>query len=221
MEKHRAYYELLDRLDAGPGCPICGHVHWAMDGYLNGYLEEGVTDEANWGALKASQGWCGRHAHQLEAKADGLAVALFYGHLIDEALAAVEVGPGKLAKLKAVLGGSAKGAPCPGCIREREAETGQAHLLANAAGEAEAREKMRASLQLCVPHLKLVLRYTQGEGEAFIREDQGGKLKALRAEMELFTRKTSHDGRGKADLGPEKDSWKRGLKRWYGLGWGE
>lgn len=221
MEKHRAYYELLDRLSAGPGCPICGHVHGAMDSYLNGYLEEGVTDEANWGALKAAQGWCGRHAHQIEAKADGLAVALFYGHLIDETLATVEMGPGKLAKLKAVLGGTSKPVPCPGCLREHEAETGQAHLLANAAGEAEAQDKMRPALQLCVPHLRLVLRYATGEGEAFIRQDQGGKLRALRAEMELFTRKTSHDGRGKEELGPEKDSWKRGLKRWYGLNWGE
>ena len=89
MEKHRAYYELLDKLDAGPGCPICLSVHRALDSYLNGYLEEGVTDETNWGALKAAEGWCGRHAHQLEGKADGLAVALFYGHLLEEAEAAI------------------------------------------------------------------------------------------------------------------------------------
>ena len=76
MEKHRAYFELLDRLPKG-GCAICGAVRAGMDSYLKGYLEEGVTDEDNWGALKAAQGWCSRHAVQLEAEADGLAVALF------------------------------------------------------------------------------------------------------------------------------------------------
>lgn len=220
MEKHRAYFELLDRLDAGPGCPICGHVHAAMDSYLNGYLEEGVTDETNWGALKAAGGWCGRHAHQLEAKADGLAVALFYGHLLEEALAEVAVPDSKLARLKAVLS-PGRPTPCPGCLREHEAETGQAHLLAQAAGEDEARTKMRANLQLCVPHLRLSLRYAQAGAAAFLNADQGAKLTALRAELEMFSRKTSHDGSHREPLGAEADSWKRVLKRWYGLAWGD
>lgn len=219
MEKHRAYYELMDKLDAGPGCPICLSVRNAMDSYLNGYLEEGVTDEANWGALKAAEGWCGRHAHQLEAKADGLAVALFYGHLVEEAEAAIHGTGDKLARVRALFG-SEKKAPCPGCLRQHEAEGGQAHLLGAAAGEAEAQAKMGASLQLCVPHLRLSLRYADGAAARFLREDQGAKLKALREELRLFAHKTSQDGRGKEPLGAERDSWKRALRRWYGLSWG-
>lgn len=219
MEKHRAYYELLDKLTAGPGCPICLSVRNALDSYLNAYLEEGVTDEQNWGALKAAEGWCGRHARQLEGKADGLAVALFYGHLLEEAEAAIHDTGSKLAKVRALFGAEKK-AHCPGCQREHEAEAGQAHLLAAAAGEAEAQEKMGPSLHLCVPHLRLTLRYADGAGLAYLRADQGAKLRALRAELELFTRKTSHDQRGKEPLGPEKDSWMRALKRWYGLHWG-
>lgn len=220
MEKHRAYFELLDKLDAGPGCPICLNVHNALDSYLNSYLEEGVTDETNWGALKAAEGWCGRHAHQLEAKADGLAVALFYGHLVEEAEAAIHDTGSKLARVRALFGAEKK-APCPGCQREHEAEAGQAHLMAGAAGEEEARIKMRPNLQLCVPHLRLSLRYAKGDAAAFLQQDQGAKLKALRAELELFVRKTSHNHGAKADLGPEKDSWKRALRRWYGLHWGD
>jgi hypothetical protein len=219
MEKHRAYYELLDKLDAGAGCPICASVHSALDSYLNGYLEEGVTDEQNWGALKAAEGWCGRHARQLEAKADGLAVALFYGHLVEEAEAAIHDTGSKLAKVRALFG-SDKKAPCPGCLREHEAESGQAHLMGQAAGEDEAQAKMKHGLELCVPHLRLSLRYAEGHAASFLREDQGAKLKALRAELESYVRKTSHDKRGKEALGPEADSWKRALKRWYGLQWG-
>jgi hypothetical protein len=187
-----------------------------MDSYLNGYLEEGVTDEANWGALKAAHGWCGRHAKRLEAKADGLAVSLFYGHLLEEALARAAVEPGALEKLRQAWKPS-KPAPCPGCQREREAEAGLCHLLAQAAGEAEAQAPMREHLALCVPHFTDSLRRAQGAAAEFLRKDQGGKLKALRAELELFTRKTSHDGRTREPLGPEIDSWKRALKRWYGL----
>jgi hypothetical protein len=221
MEKHRAYFELLDKLDAGPGCPICLSVHNALDSYLNGYLEEGVTDEQNWGALKAAEGWCGRHARQLGAKADGLAVALFYGHLIEEAEAALHDTGSKLARVRALLGADKK-APCPGCQREHESEAGQAHLVAAAAAEPEAQARMEPNLQLCVPHLRLCLRRADGPALAFLREDQGAKLKALRGELELYVRKTGHnDAHAREALGPEADSWKRALKRWYGLQWGD
>lgn len=219
MEKHRAYFELLDRLPQG-GCCVCGAVAVGMDSYLNGYLEEGVTDEANWGALKTAQGWCGRHARRLEAKADGLAVALFYGHLLEEALSRSLGGLSALDRLKDSLA-PRKSAPCPGCRREREAEEGHCHLMAQAAGEAEAQALMRPHLELCLPHFRMSLRRAKGPAAAFLRQDQGGKLRALRAELELFVRKTSHDGRGREPLGVEADSWKRALRRWYGLSWGE
>ncbi|HXB97708.1 MAG TPA: hypothetical protein VNZ54_06615 [bacterium] len=221
MEKHRAYFELMDRLPLG-GCPVCGVVRASMDRTLVAYLDEGVTDEDNWGALKAAQGWCGRHARALEPKADGLAVSLFYGHLIEESLAQLgELAPpgkGPWARLGAWRG-DPKPAPCPGCLREHEAELGHCHLLAQAAGEEEAQALMRQHLELCVPHLRQCLRQAPPPALAFLRRDQGAKLAALRAELELFTRKTGQDGRGREPLGPEADSWKRALKRWYGLQW--
>lgn len=219
MEKHRAYFELLERIPLG-GCPLCGAVRSGMDSYLRSYLEEGVTDEKNWGALKAAQGWCSRHARQLEAKADGLAVALFYGHLLEESLAQVEAGEGKLERLKAALA-PGRPAPCPGCLRERESESGWAHLLARAAAEEEAQAPMRAHMRLCIGHLRLALRFAFGAGLAFLRLDQGAKLRALALETSEFVRKTGANGRGKEPLGAEADSWKRALRAWYGLQWGD
>jgi hypothetical protein len=218
VEKHRAYFELLERLPQG-GCFVCGAVRSGMDSYLRTYLEEGVTNEKSWGALKASQGWCARHARQLEAKADGLAVALFYGHLLEEALVQVEAGTGKLERLMAGLS-PGKPAPCPGCLREHESESSWAHLLAQAAGEAEAQDLMRPHLSLCVGHLKLALRFAQGEALAFLRADQGAKLRSLARENSEFVSKTGANGRGAQGLGAEADSWKRALRAWYGLHWG-
>jgi|SRR5665213_737781 len=220
MEKHRAYYELLERLPNEGACFVCGAVRTGMDSYLKSYLEEGVTDEKNWGALKASQGWCARHAHQLEGKADGLAVALFYGHLLEETLVQLESGVGKLDRLKAVLS-AGKPTPCPGCVRERESETGWAHLVAQAAGETEAQGPLRDHLNLCVGHIKLTLRYATGEGLSFLRKDQGVKLRTLATENSEFARKTGANGRGLKPIGAaEADSWKRALRAWYGLHWG-
>jgi hypothetical protein len=155
----------------------------------------------------------------LESKADGLAVALFYGHLLEQALLQLDSGSSKLDRLKAVLAPSSKPQPCPGCLREHESETGWAHLLAQAAGEDEAQALMRPHLALCVPHLRLSLRYAQGAALSFLREDQGAKLKALAAENAEFVRKTGANGRGTQALGAEADSWKRALSSWYGIRW--
>ena len=218
VEKHRAYFELLERLPQG-GCFVCGAVRSGMDSYLRTYLEEGVTNEKSWGALKASQGWCARHARQLEAKADGLAVALFYGHLIQEALTRMDP-LGKMDRLRAAFSAD-KPTPCPGCLREHESETSWAHLVAQAAGEPEAQGPIRADLCLCVGHLRLALRFAQGEALAFLRADQEAKLRVLAAENAEFVRKTGTNGRGSEPLSPaETDSWKRALRAWYGLHWG-
>lgn len=219
MEKHRAYHELLERLPQG-GCAVCSLVRAGLDSYLSGYLEEGVTDEKAWGALKAAGGWCGRHARRLEARADGLAVALFYGHLLEQALAGLEGAAGPLQRLKLALQGG-RTTPCPGCLRERESEGAWAHLLARAAAEPEAQAPMAAHLRLCVPHLGLCLRAAEGEGRDFLRRDQGAKLRALAEENAAFVRKSGDHGGGREALGPEADSWKRALRAWYGPRWDE
>lgn len=218
MEKHRAYFELLERLPQG-GCFVCVAVRSGMDSYLKAYLDEGVTDEENWGALKDAQGWCPRHARQLEDKADGLAVALFYGHLIEQALKQIQVGDGTWDRFKAAFS-LGKASHCPGCLRERESESGWGHLLGLAAGEAEARNLMERHLRLCVGHLRLVLNFTKGEARAFLLRDQVAKLRALALENSEFVRKTGANGRDQGPLGPEADSWKRALRSWYGLHWG-
>jgi len=114
---------------------------------------------------------------------------------------------------------SGKPAPCPGCLREHESETGWAHLLAQAAGEGEAQALMSVHLRLCVDHLRLALRFAQTEGLAFLLEDQAPKLKFLAKELSEFVSKTGANGRGTQPLGAEADSWKRALKAWYGIRW--
>src|SRR5688572_25834518 len=131
MEKFTSYFNLLEQL-RDPACPICAQTHKSLRGFLDTYLYEGVNDDTNWNRLSAAGGWCARHSRQLESFSDGLAVALFYRHLIRKRIAA--------------LGAPKKGGwffskedrpPCPGCGYESDIEQGQLRLLSQALAEAE------------------------------------------------------------------------------------
>jgi hypothetical protein len=58
MEKHTAYYELLQQL-AHADCPICALASKRTQAFLKRYLDEGVVHETTWDRLAAAGGWCG------------------------------------------------------------------------------------------------------------------------------------------------------------------
>ena len=231
MEKHTAYYELLKQLGQ-PDCPICALAHRRTHAFLERYLDEGVVHEDTWDRLVAAGGWCGRHAHEIEGFDDGLAVALFYGHLLK--LKQAELYNGRLmlpsqpgeADRTSLLGRFRRDQAqlqCPACSIEHETEHTQAHLVAMALGEVEAVAAMEAHPGFCLGHVDLVLqRAAEAHRETF-RVQQGAKLKALADELELFVRRSEHSSTGseQAPFGAEKDAWKRALKRYYGLSLGE
>ena len=227
MEKHTAYYELLKQLGQAP-CPICALAARRTHAYLERYLEEGVVHEDTWDRLVASDGWCGQHALEIRGFDDGLAVALFYGHLLKKKIAllqqgkplqpqvpGVPVAPGLMGRLR----GAEAQLACPACGIQQETERTQAHLVATALGEAEAVAAMQAHPGFCLSHVDLVLARAADSHKAAFIVQQSAKLEALAAELELFVRRSSHGS--KEALGPEQDAWKRALQRYYGLGLGE
>ncbi len=128
MEKHTAYYNLLEQLRK-PGCPVCGQVQVSLRAYLDTYLYEGVTSPEIWDRLVACGGYCPAHSRQLESFSDGLAVCLFYLHLLRrdlKALAAEKPGLGR--RLRAVLRRAPKPEACPACRPQAVAEAQQLRL---------------------------------------------------------------------------------------------
>ena len=227
MEKHTAYYELLKQLNQA-ACPICALAGRRTHAFLDRYLEEGVVHEDTWDRLAASGGWCGRHALEIRGFDDGLAVALFYGHLLKEKISILRQGkpllpqvpgqgasPGLIERLR----GAEAQLACPACGIQQETERTQAHLVAKALGEPEAVAAMQAHPGFCLSHVDMVLaRAAETDKAAFIVQ-QSSKLETLAAELELFVRRSAH-GSTEA-LGAEQDAWKRALQRYYGLGLGE
>jgi hypothetical protein len=227
MEKHTAYYELLEQL-ARPDCPICALAARRTHAFLERYLEEGVVHEDTWDRLAAAGGWCGRHAREIESFDDGLAVALFYGHLLKKKQVALAAGqallpqvPGEASApgLMARLGGAEAQLRCTACDIEEETERTQAHLVAKALGESEAVAAMQAHPGFCLHHVDLVSARTAETHKAAFIAQQGAKLKELADELELFVRRSEHNAT--EPLGTERNAWKRALRRYYGLSLGE
>lgn len=206
MEKHTAYFNLLEQL-AISGCPICGQVHQSMEKFLDTYLYEGVTDRDNWNRLVASDGYCARHCSMMEIFSDGLAVSLFYGHLMKKRLAELgqkEKKPGFFKKEKSQ--------PCPGCTYEEEIETSQCRLLAQAAQEPEFAEALKKNAALCLRHAQIACKQPQGtELIALVRSI----IEPLVAELDEFVRKSDH--RNTEKMGAEGDSWQRALRAYHGI----
>ena len=202
MEKHSAYYNLLESLDK-PDCPVCAQVEKSIKAFLDSYLYEGVTDEDNWDRLVASDGYCPRHTAWLENFSDGLAVALFYRYLTGKRLEELgrEKKPGFFKKPE----------PCPACGAESDIEDTQSSLIAQALDEPEFKAAMEKHPGLCLAHTRQL---ASKAGAAKTRELAKKQFAPLLAELDEFIRKS--DYRNEEKMGPEGDSWRRILKKFHG-----
>lgn len=208
VEKHTSYFNLLEQLK-DPSCPICTQVKKSVQGFLDGYLYEGVNDDSNWNRLTAAKGWCSRHARDLEGFSDGLAVALFYRHLMRKSWAAPAAPPGT-----GWFRRKSDPTPCPACSYQGEIEAGQVKLFASALGEAEFIQAAAAHPGLCLPHAQGVIAGLKGGDQAHYRELSGRQLEALMLELDEIVKKNDH--RSLEKMGKEGDAWKRALRRYYG-----
>lgn len=207
MEKHTSYYNLLEQLDEAD-CPICAQLESSLKNFLDSYLYEGVTDRENWDRLTRSNGYCARHCAMLENFSDGLAVALVYRHLVRQSLKTL----GR--KTKGSWFKKKKTEPCPACDYETGIEQDQALLLAQALEEEEFRQKFEKHPGLCLVHAHLVAAHG-GAG----KKETAARLEALCAELDEFVRKSDHLNTEK--MGSEGDSWKRVLRKFHGLRYGQ
>ena len=209
MEKHTPYFNLLEQL-AKPGCAVCAEAGRSVERFLDTYLYEGVNDETNWNTLMAAGGWCARHARELAAFSDGLAVSLFYRHLTRTQLAQL----GKLEKKPLFQFRKKKHTPCPGCRYERETEQQVVRLYAQALQEDEFMQAVLKSEMPCLRHAsQIALRAGKG-GEAFVQAMRT-RAEELCAELDEFVRKSDYAVKEK--MGREGDAWKRVLKFHHGF----
>jgi hypothetical protein len=208
MEKHTAYYNLIEQL-AEPGCPVCEQVTQSMRAFLDSYLYESVNDRDGWNRLVASDGYCARHCSMMEDFSDGLAVSLFYGHLYKERLKQL----GKKEK-NGFWGFKKARQRCPGCEYEAEIEAGQIRLFIQAMGQEEFLKAYENCDGLCLLHTRQACE-AGGAPLQTLKTQAEKKLGPLIAEMDEYVRKSDH--RNTEKMGSEGDGWRRALKKFHGI----
>jgi hypothetical protein len=171
-ERHPLARDLLERLPA-EGCPVCALVARAVDRHLVAYAVEGVNDLDIRAKLRASRGYCNRHAHRFwEEVRHQFGAALIYQDVVINLIRALEAADptaaSPLERLMTTLGAPrsraaadaaalAPQAACPACDAEADAERRTIAALLRELRAPDFLAAYGASDGLCLPHFRRAL----------------------------------------------------------------
>ena len=110
-----------------PGCPVCGEIARAGDGWLESLLAESVNDVPFRQALDAARGFCARHARAVlvadRRRAGSLGAAILLRATLVARLREVEAAHAASGRTRARRAEEAARRPaCPACARAAENE---------------------------------------------------------------------------------------------------
>jgi hypothetical protein len=170
--RHPLAHDLLELLPA-EGCPVCALVGRAVARHLVAYAAEGVNDLDVRARLRASRGYCTRHAHQFwEEVRYRLGVAMIYQDVVINLIRALEAADptaaSALERLMTSLGAPraraaadaaalAPQAACPACDAAADAKRRVTAALLRELREPAVAAAYRASDGLCLPHFRRAL----------------------------------------------------------------
>jgi hypothetical protein len=215
--KHSTYFNLLEALKEG--CPICFLVKKATHKFMDDFLYESVNDPGVRENIKASCGFCNRHAWQLQEFGDGFGQAIVYSDLMNIVLKQLKKADESLS-IKELLkridpGVTAKGI-CMFCKQEKDAEERYISVFWESFDDSEFNFHYKNSFGLCLSHLALAFKKCRNKKFAKNLIDiEAVKFSGLIAELKEFMRK--HDYRfSKEKFGKEGDSWIRTIEKFIG-----
>jgi hypothetical protein len=215
--KHTTYFNLLDALKEG--CPICFLVKKATHKSMDDFLYESVNDPGLRQEIKASQGFCNRHAWQLHKFGDGFGQAIVYSDLMNMILKKIE-GIDESISLKELLKRISPGTTakqiCMFCRQEKDAEERYISEFWEHFNDPEFSVTYKNSFGLCLPHIIFALKKCRNKKlSKELIEIEMPKLSGLIEELKEFERK--HDYRfSKEKFGKEGDSWIRAIQKMTG-----
>jgi hypothetical protein len=212
--KHTTYLNLLEALKEG--CPLCFLVRKTTQRLMADFLYESVNDPGIREDIKASQGFCNRHAWQLQKFGDGLGQAIIYSDLMnavskelkerDESVAIKEL-------VKSISHRTTKKRICIFCRQEKDTEERYVSVFWESFDDLEFSLHYKNSFGLCLPHLAVALKKCKSKkfsNELVNIESQ--KLSNLIGELKEFMRK--HDYRfSQEKFGKEGNSWIRAVEK--------
>lgn len=238
MEKHTAYYELVDKL-AESGCVICRLTLHAVQQFIDSLVYEYANKPPTHKRVRQARGFCNLHAWQLGDQRGAVTDLAILGRtalksslevLQSMAEPTSESPAGAIQQLRAALR-SNSGRPdveriaqaleptaeCPICQVRHEAEMGALDTLFKYIDEPEIIDHLPQAGGLCWPHVRLALRrpVDQARLHSLLRlQRQAGEQ--LLAELDEFIRKQDYRFKDEG-IGSEGDSWRRALGQIAGL----
>lgn len=200
------------------GCALCRISTHAVKRALAHVLYDMVNDPGVRHQVRASLGYCNRHAWQLqELGGNALGLALLYRDAVLELQDQLNKikPPSARQRIESLREQGARAtvprAECPGCVQQREIENHHTDSLLRALADPTFREKFNASDGLCRLHLGRALKTTP-DGVTFdtLLQAQRDIHTRLIGELNEFIRK--NDFRFQSEgFGQEADSWVRAI----------
>jgi len=233
MSRTMSYYDLEEALRR-TGCPVCASTSQAVDHYLDGLIYERVNDPGLRTRIRASRGFCQRHAWGLARHGAALGVAIMMRdalHVLQESLdrprpkvpSWAERWMNRLLRRSRpeLIYDLAPEALCPACAYEQEVET---RLMVTFLGNLEGRDGLfdayRGSSGFCVPHLRQTLSMAKERHAAEVIVN-AQKVIWRRLEGQLCEQIRKSDfGYQDEPMGDEGASWLCSLEAVSGKGFG-
>jgi hypothetical protein len=202
--RHTPFFEVNDAL-GGEGCCVCRLVRRRVEHLLESFTYEQVNDIEVRDALRATRGFCARHARQyVRMSGTVLGAAIVYADVLTAVrreLAQSPHGKGRgdgNGLLGSILGSAARRSrrvarPCLACQEAVEAARAYLGLILEDLHEANFRERFLASGGLCLPHLEEALETADSAGAAALLQAADERIGALVRDLHQVIRK--HDYR--------------------------
>jgi hypothetical protein len=203
------FIHLCDALEAD-GCAICTLVDKACHRHLDNLFYECVTDVGTRRRLRASQGFCNRHAHlATRIPNTDSGIAIIYEDLLRHIIERAETRQ-QPPRLRAAADS------CPICETARFNERVFLGELLRWFDDPELQPKYRSSFGLCLPHLQHALdEFTDHPRLPALLAAERDKLVALQAELQEFSRKLDYRFADEPK-GCEQTSWRRVIEKFVG-----
>ena len=219
VDKHMAYFDLLESIRKAKVCALCEMRIRDVNKYIEDLLYENVNDSGIRAELVKARGFCRRHAEMLLNHKDGLGTAILYDDQLKLALHFLE----QLSGLKGnFIHGTASEAwkrhkTCPVCEYELKTHRLRIGLLSNAINEPEIREALDNGPGFCLPHLLEVLDMEKDSAvRRYLIDLHHRKISEMLSAVQEFIRANNYCSQGEGS-GKEKDAWLRAVKMLVGL----
>jgi hypothetical protein len=214
LDKHTAYYNLLDALPR-PGCALCRLGHEVEVKYIEGVLYSKTTAISTRAEWRQARGLCLPHAQQLDQIGHALGVSLFYQDILltlKELLGRTSPRQAIRKRGKRDLSEALSSAiECPACAYRATLEAVYIETLLDHLHDSEFVTRLREAAPLCLRHFRQAVEVVSGaEQFRILRDVQLDHWERLIAELGEFIRKNDHRFQHES-VGSEGTAWLRAL----------